>query len=570
MICVKIYKKRKTITADFETITNPKDLRVWAWAVCNIEDTEDYLTGNSIESFFFYCVHEKIKRAYFHNLKFDGEYILYYLLSLDFQYTNSRKLKPGQFTTLIADTGQFYCIRCCIQNIQIEFFDSLKIITMSVEEVAKTFSLPINKLHIDYEEYRPPGHILTPIEKAYVINDARIMAMALHDIFQMGHTKMTQGANALADYKSIIGNKFDTIFPIPEYDADIRQSYKGGWCYLNPKYKGVEVYDGIVLDVNSLYPSRMYYEELPWGKPVAYKGKYQGIPNHPLYIQMFRCEFTLKPSKLPTIQLKGNIGFTPTEYVESSNGDTITLCLCSVDLHLFLEHYNVTNLEFISGWAFRSSTTLFKSYIDKWIGIKIQAEKDGNKGLRQWAKIMLNSLYGKFALNPLCAKKIPYLEDDIVKYHTTPKETRKPLYLPVGSFITAYARNYTIRSAQKIRDYSVKVYGEDMFIYSDTDSIHTLLPVTDVKNILDVDPYRLGTWKIEKQFDTGKFLRAKTYIESEYGKMSVTCCGMPKNVKQSVTWDNFWFGAEYQGKLMPRHFKGGVALIPSTFKIMGD
>ena len=54
---------------------------------------------------------------------------------------------------------------------------------------------------------------------------------------------------------------------------------------------------------------------------------------------------------------------------------------------------------------------------------------------------MLNSLYGKFATNPDITPKLPYLkEDGSVGYRLGEKETRDPVYTPMGCFITAWAR----------------------------------------------------------------------------------------------------------------------------------
>lgn len=563
-------------TADFETITNPNFLRVWAWAICDIDNPDTIHYGTHLDSFFNQCASLKITKAYFHNLKFDGEFIIHYLLTHGWKHITTNapnpKLKDKEFTTLIADTGQFYTITVIYNKQKIQFVDSLKIITMSVNSVAKTFGLPISKLKIDYDEYRAEWHKLTTIEIAYISNDVKIMALALKQIFEMGYTHLTQGGNALNDYKSIIGkNCFKNYYPIPEYDADIRQAYKGGWCYLNPDYKCKDIGKGNVYDVNSLYPSRMYYEKLPWGKPMYFKGQYKQHNRYDVYIQKFSCEFSIKPGKLPTIQLKNSRGFNPTEYVTDSNGDCITLCLCKIDFDLFLDHYNIYNLEYIEGWAFRSSDKLFRDYIDKWIAIKNESTINGNKGMRQWAKIMLNSLYGKFALNPKCAKKIPeLLEDGTVRYRAGEPETRDPIYLPVGAFITAYARNYTIRSAQKIRDYSLQKYGKDMFVYSDTDSIHTTLSAEECKSLFEIDSVKLGAWKHESKFEKARFIRAKTYVEYINGKLNVTCAGMPDIVKEKVTWDNFKPGMVYEGKLVPRHYPGGVVLEDTTFQIMEE
>lgn len=558
-------------TADFETTTDKNDCRVWAWAVCEIGVIDNIVIGNSIESFFETCEESGNLILYFHNLKFDGEFCISYLLKHRYEYVETKKLYNKQFNALISDEGQFYKIKIRFENgNSLELRDSMKLLNYSVDEIAKAFHLDIQKLEIDYNVPRGTNHILTKEETEYLKHDVQIMSLALDRIFKMGFEKLTQGSCALEDFKSIIGKKrFRTLFPEPNYDKDIRKAYKGGFTYLNPIYADKDVGEGNVFDVNSLYPSRMYYCDLPWGEPKFYDGEYVEDAERPLYIQLFKCEFEIKEGYLPTIQLKGNSRFIQTEYVTSSNGDIVPLCLTNVDFELFLKHYNVYNLEYIRGWKFRASKDLFKKYIDKWMQEKIKAGKEHNPTMRNWSKIMLNSLYGKFALDPICAKKHPYLDKGIVKYRTSPPETREALYLPVGAFITAYARRYTIETSQKIKEYSIEKYGKDMYIYSDTDSIHTTLPVEDVKKFIEIDDYKLGAWAHESHFTRARFLRPKTYIEEIAGKLHVTCAGLPDKGKEQVTWENFHPCATYTGKLMPVHVDGGIVLVDKEFNIRG-
>ena len=82
-----------------------------------------------------------------------------------------------------------------------------------------------------------------------------------------------------------------------------------------------------------------------------------------------------------------------------------------------------------------------------------------------------------------------------------------------------------------------------------------------------VHPTRLGAWKNEGCFQDSKFLRAKTYMETVDGKTKVTCAGMPDNVKEQVTYDNFHPGATFHGKLVPRRYPGGIILTPTDFTI---
>lgn len=582
-MAIKSYK----FVGDFETTTDPNDVRVWASCLVNIDTLETSFVGNDIDSFFKY-LENKNSVVYFHNEKFDGEFILSYLLSRGYKYSDTKESRT--FETLITDDGVFYSITVYFEKKnkkykKVVFYDSLKKLPFKVSTIAKAFELKDTKLSIDYKAYRPVGHVLTEEEKEYIIVDCRIVAEALKIQFEKGLKKMTIGSDSMNTYKETVGKeRFEKMFPpFPvELDTDIRRAYKGGFTYLNPRFKNKRVKGGITFDVNSLYPSVMRYKLLPYGYPMYFEGEYIHDENYPLYICRLQCEFKIKPNHIPCIQLKNNRAFVETEYLTSSNGEIVEMTLTSVDLALFLEHYDTYNLEYICGWKFKGATGMFDEYIDYWSHIK----ETSTGALRQLAKLMLNNLYGKFATNPKTRKKIPYLDEDgIVRYRLDEPELRDPVYTAMGCFITAYARDKTIRSAQSVYD---------RFIYADTDSLH--LTGTDVPEGLDVHPTKLGCWKNEGVFIDSLFIRAKTYIETvqeskvdtlkhycellnnnfdiyrdedgiTYTVMKVTCAGMPDNVKEQVTYDNFHSGSVFDGKLVPRRFKGGIVLIETTFTI---
>lgn len=227
----------KKFTADFETCTwLENETYVWAWATCEIGNEENLTIDNNIDSFIEYCKKQKNATFYFHNEKFDGEFIIYWALTHNFTHVqNKTDIKSNTFTTLISDKGQFYQITLYFEKgnktvKKATFIDSLKIIPFSVDTIAKSFNLPISKLKIDYNKPRELGHILTEKEKEYIKNDVLIVAKALNVLFQEDLTKMTQGSNALSDFKDILSlNKFNHLFKPLNYeiDRDIRQSYKG-------------------------------------------------------------------------------------------------------------------------------------------------------------------------------------------------------------------------------------------------------------------------------------------------------------------------------------------------------
>lgn len=568
-------------TADFETATWLSDeTYVWAWAVCEIGNPDNIIIDNNIDSFIKFCEDHPNTVLYFHNLKFDGEFIISYLFNNGFEYINDRKEKRDKtFSTLISDMGLFYQMeiyfsvkgkRCK----KVTIIDSLKILNMSVEQVAKSFGLSISKLELDYDTPRPRGYILKDYEKDYITNDVKIMALALDTLFKQELTYMTAGSNALHDFKKTHTIwKFDRMFPQlnKNIDEDLRKAYRGGFTYLNPIYKEKDVGSGVVLDVNSLYPSVMYEKPMPIGEPIFFNGKYEEDRVYPLYIQMITCCFEIKPNKIPTIQVKKTKLFLDNEYIESSHGELITLVLSSIDLKLFLDQYDVYELSYECGWKFKAMNDIFTKYIDKWIKVKIEATKEGNKGMRQIAKIALNSLYGKFATGLTVQGKEPYLDvDGVVKYKLGEEEERKGLYLPIGIFITSYAREKTIRTSQAIKDYSLEKYGKDLYCYSDTDSIHTLLPIEELKQFCEIDDVALGKWKHESTFSKARFVRQKCYLEMIDDEVKITCAGMPKECYKFVEWNKFKQGFTCGGKLTFKHVVGGVKLVETLFTIKYD
>lgn len=560
--------KRLKLMADFETTTDPNDCRVWAGCAVDIDALEVVHIGTNLDSFMSY-LQNKNTVCYFHNLKFDGEFILYWLFSNGYKYSDTRNDKT--FQCLITDDGLFYSIEVVFRKLdkkkyqKVVFYDSLKKLPFKVAVIAKAFELEMAKGEIDYRSARPKGYELTPEEKDYIITDCKIVAEALKIQFEQGLKKMTNASDALNGYKKIIGKtRWESWFPqLPvDLDADIRRAYKGGYVYLKDQHRNARGLHGKQYDVNSLYPWVMYTKVLPYGYPVYFEGAPDPDEKYPLYIVHMKCTFELKPDHLPTLQLKNNRRFVETEYLTTSRvkmgrsweNDPIEMWLTNVDYELLVDHYELDNVTFINGFKFKGAVGMFKEYIDHWMHIK----ETTTGALRQLAKLMLNSLYGKFATNPKARKKIPYLdkEDNVVRYDYDEPELRDPVYTAMGCFITAYAREKTIRSGQA---------NYDRAIYFDTDSMKLVGYEEPVG--LEVHPTHLGAWKDEGNFSDSKWIRAKTYMVTVDGKTKVTCAGMPDNVKEQVTYDNFHSGSTFTGKLMPRRYPGGIILEDTTFTI---
>ena len=48
----------KKFTADFETNVDELDCRVWAYAICEIGNTDNFIYGNNIEDFIKFCANK--------------------------------------------------------------------------------------------------------------------------------------------------------------------------------------------------------------------------------------------------------------------------------------------------------------------------------------------------------------------------------------------------------------------------------------------------------------------------------------------------------------------------------
>ena len=550
-------QKRAVYVADFETTTDPADCRVWAYGLANIDTATslwDVEIGPSMHRFIDRMMEENAV-VYFHNLKFDGEFIFYWLFTHGYRHVDDTP-RRGQFSTLISSMGAFYSITVVWKNgKRTEFRDSLKKLPFSVSTIAKAFKQPEQKGELDYHAYRAPGHTPTAAERAYIAADVLIVARALKIQFDQDMKKLTVGSDALYEFKSITGKRiFDKMFPVlPEImDNEIRAAYRGGWTYAAKRFQGKITGPGIVYDVNSLYPSVMYDRVLPYGEPVYAPGLPKATKDYPLFIVSVTFTAKLKPGHVPCIQVKGTSHFLATEYQEEIK-EPVTMSCTNIDLELWREHYNLNILAYNGGWSFHGISGLFTEYIDKWMEVK--ANSDG--GMRALAKLMLNSLYGKFATNPNVTPKIPMFDDEAgaVKLVIGTDDKRDPVYTAMGVFITAYARDVTIRAAQE---------NYDTFAYADTDSLHLL--ITEDPAGLDVDPNKLGAWKREYAFAEALFVRAKAYIEKLFDGSHVThVAGLPDRIAEQLTIADFVGGRRFTGKLQPKRVPGGIVLVDVGF-----
>ena len=645
-------KKFRTFVGDFETTVyeGQKHTEVWASAIVELYSEDVKIFKSIDETFEYLSVMKDNVIVYYHNLKFDGSFWLSYLLVdrnfkqaynktgeriNDVERKKEKEMKNNTFKYSISDKGQFYTIIIKVNNKFIEIRDSLKLLPFSVKKIGKSFETKHKKLDMEYTGFRYSGCEITLEEQEYIKNDVLVVKEALEIMYNEGHNKLTIGSCCLEEYKKLIGkDDYNMYFPnLTEIELDkdtygsfnaeeyIRKSYRGGWCYV-VKGKENKIYEnGVTADVNSLYPSVMSSESgnrYPVGKPYFWKGNYideEALKTNRYFFIRIKTRFYIKKNKLPFIQVKGNLLYNGREMLETSdiydtetdtyckeildfNGNLVStrveLTLTMTDYYLLKEHYDLVDFEILDGVWFYTEIGIFDRYIEKYK--KIKTVSTGAK--RELAKLFLNNLYGKMATSTDSSFKVAYVkEDKSIGFLPVLANDKKPVYIPIGSAITSYARNFTIRTAQK------NYYGVDKrgFIYADTDSIHCDLDVSELKDV-PVHDSAFCHWKLEALWDRGIFVRAKTYIEHVTHENlkpvepynNIKCAGMPqkckdllnlslegyteeeyealkdvekKFVKTKRTFKDFKRGLIVPSKLRPKRINGGIILCDTTYEM---
>lgn len=590
----------------------PNETHVWATSLTCIDEPGVYV-DDSIDDFMkrIYSVKGDMV-IYFHNLSWDAYFFMVWLANHGYTFRDNRQVsedkrwnvKLGEVVILCSGTGSFYKMEFRLSNKRVEFRDSLKLLPFSVDMIGRNFGTEHKKLKgtVDYGKDRPVGYRMTAEEREYVKNDVLVVAEALKkldDITPEWRECLTIGSMCMREYLNTFyghsrkARRKAFRFRFPEIDSDtdaeLRQAYYGGWCYVNPAIEDREVGAGHVYDVNSLYPTAMKGHIYPCGDPHVSDRPFDEVQNSDTpYFVRFDSSFHIKPGKWPFLQSGKHIWSEETHLTDSHGEKTLTLC--RPDFELFLECYDVDHLQVQKIWTFDAVVDPFDQYIDKWYQAKQEAGKAGNRVLRQFAKLMLNNLYGKFAQSPLGHTKWFFVDEGYVKSDDYIDE-RTGGYIPVGAYITAYARGITIRAANE---------NYDSFMYSDTDSIHLSKTAKGIK----VDKYELGAWDNESDFDRARFVRQKTYVEldSATHEWTIKAAGCPEACKTRMLYECTWvdgngeghyeplqydsdgnvvtrrrsddafirrftYGLKETGKLRRVRVHGGVELVPTTFVI---
>lgn len=375
---------------------------------------------------------------------------------------------------------------------------------------------------------------------------------------------------------------FSCMFPEPQKTMKFfRDAYHGGICYVNDGKHQKVFHNGITLDANSLYSYIMKTARFPYGPGRHGTGKpLDELLNNDDYIVFlrFRAAFKVKENYVPFARTRCDEFHTQFEYLTTSNmknefdeetsewvdewGEIhplmVEFCMHECEYKLFLEHYDIYDIEYLEYHFFPACHGVFDNYVNQFYNMKKNAQTPAE---RRIAKMFLNGLTGRMGL--IKERRGAYFDRKSwemfdKKYSSIHRvtsvagrgaenfvgdlgnvdffagvvetESRSMTHPQVAATITSEAMVYIIKKAQK---------NFDHFLYTDTDSLHMDCRPEDLVDINISD--ELGDFKVEHDWNSAIFYQPKKYVLADKKDgVVVKFAGVPQEAERLLevflTW----------------------------------
>lgn len=458
----------------------------------------------------------RLRTVYFHNLsRFDGIIILRYY---------AERGEPYKIKTLMRN-HRLYELKVYINGKPIlRFRDSCILTPGSLASLGKTIcpelgskgSIPHSELcesnlifhREDLIKYLRQdililGGVMLKTQKIYWEN----YGIDIEDV-------MTLSSLALKIFRVnyLDDNAFHIHLPTRNQDTFIRRGYYGGHADVFKPY-GENLY---YYDVNSLYPYIMKEYPMPCGIPV-WKNNLENVELDSLFgfiEACVVCPTNIVRPFLPYKDKAGTLLFPTGKFVGVYYSEELKFAR-SIGYHIIP----------LRGYLFEKKESPFKTFVSELYERRQEAKKTGNEAMAYVYKILMNSLYGRFGINPestvteICnperyeelMKKDNFqsaeiLTDNyyIVSYITNNSATDdmewkapKMSAVHLSAAITACARIHMYPYISRSYCY-----------YTDTDSVVLGSPLPD--DI--ISSKEMGMFKLEYQVKKGIFLAPKSYL----------------------------------------------------------
>ena len=302
----------------------------------------------------------------------------------------------------------------------------------------------------------------------------------------------------------------------------IKSAYKGGITFVNPHYQNKWIDEDVyVYDINSMYP--WIYSTMPMPDIRTLRGS-KTIGKDDLGFVFFdKLKAKCKKDKMHLIKLKTEITHSNASHYLPLVDIDRPFTLTNLEYQYLLENYDIEDMREPKFMICKENTQLheaFKTFCTYWYKQKKEARQRGDITAEWFAKLMLNSLYGKFGQFDSIYERFNYVEEDEQLVKANAEKYCDSMWdadLAVASYITAYGR---VKLANDIN-----AIGFHRFCYCDTDSLHVLGEAKE----LDVG-LELGQWKLEGISKRSKYIKAKTYGELIDDEWHSVCAGFTDNI----------------------------------------
>lgn len=374
--------------------------------------------------------------------------------------------------------GRLTKITCAGQ----EFRDSFAIIPQGLGSYSK-IKFDYAKMHRDVRNQHQKEILFYQKDDCLKLYD---LVTAFHEMFGDKMTIASAAMTALSNFHNY--EKITAEF----IDANFRDYYFGGrnQCFRTGLLKG----DWKLYDRNSMYPACMLELQHPISKTYKISRR---VDKNTDFAKIEAHNYNCLPSRDP---ITGSLDFTVESGIFYATGHEIR---CG------LETGTLKIIKVIEAYTFNKKSTFFE-FVDHFYKLRQFAKSDGDLIRDILYKLILNSAYGKFAINPRKFKEYMFTIDalpDDAGWSLESQTDRlfiwsRPAPKKDGFFNVATAASITGASRANLHFNLCQSINP---IYCDTDSILC------EKFNGEIDPNKLGGWKLEKTADTAAIAGKKLY-----------------------------------------------------------
>ena len=531
----------KIITFDIETILKDNVHKPYLYSMFDGKDRFSWFT-NTPDSLFNQLLKRKYKGfiAYAHNLsRFDIVFLFNHLSTLKLSGFKVKILKKEEQIISINISNRQ-------KNISLTIRDSYLLLPSSLSKLSANFKVETPKLvepvltgggaitkpqfaMTDLSHYNKDIERISDFNlwKIKIQKYCEVDCIALHQVLvkfnSLIHEKWGLNINKYPTIPSLAFAIYRTHYMseglIPLTNGQvfdfIKESFTGGSTemYIPSVPEGKKIY---CYDVNSLYPYVMLNNMYPVGDIIQFSGDPTILsPNeHSDYYWIGDVDVTTKVDLLrPYLQIHHNISGKSGDMRTISPNGSFSMKINSPEYYNSLNDYNFS---INSGYLFKKEN-IFSDYINKMYNLRLEYPK--TDPMNSIAKLLMNSLYGRFAMKPIKHVQGFFTKEEFLKLiaefeieeyidlndstlfvnyidkNLLNKESK--VSISIASAVTAYARVHM--SEFKKDDYNL--------YYTDTDSVYLDTKLSEDK----VSDTKLGMFKLENIFNKAVFLGPKIY-----------------------------------------------------------